>query len=121
MLEGKSAEALALAASTLARAEAMQGVSVQVATLHRLRAWGLMEAGDLDEARTALEESLAVARRPGANFGMRSADYEAALTLHAQARLERLAGNSGEHLVAEYEGILEQLGVVAIAEPPISG
>ena len=120
VLEGKSAEALALAASTLARAEAMQGVAVQVATLHRLRAWGLMEAGDLDGARGALDESLAIARHKSANFGMRSADYEAALTLHAQARLERLAGNSGEHLVAEYEGILEQLGVVAIAEPPLA-
>lgn len=120
VLEGRSSEALALAASALERAVPMQGVSVQVATLHRLRSWGLMEAGDLEGAREALEESLAVARKPGANLGMRSADYEAALTLHARARLEQLAGTPNGDLVAEYEAIFSRLGIVTIAEPPLA-
>jgi hypothetical protein len=79
-----------------------------------------MEAGDLEGAQEALDESLAVARKPGANLGMRSADYEAALTLHARARLEQLAGMPNGDLVTEYEAIFGRLGIVTIAEPPLA-
>ncbi|MET0563717.1 MAG: tetratricopeptide repeat protein [Gaiellaceae bacterium] len=121
VLAGAGEEALSLAAEALARAETTPGVSVVVANLHRLRAWALMQAGDLEGAGTALDESLRLARLEDENFGIRSADYETALTLDALVRLRSLTGESPDELEAERDGIFERLGVVKVPEPPLPG
>jgi len=121
VLAGAGEDALSLAAEALARAETTPGVSVVVANLHRLRAWALMQAGDLEGAGTALDESLRLARLEDENFGIRSADYETALTLDALVRLRSLTGEPADELDAERDGIFERLGVVKVPEPPLPG
>jgi class 3 adenylate cyclase/tetratricopeptide (TPR) repeat protein len=121
VLEQKPDEALTLAAEALRRAEDAAGVSVLVANLHRLRGWAFMQAGDLHAAERALEESLRLARLGDENFGIRSADYEVALTLAALVRLRALRGEPAAEAVAERDAIFGRLGVVAVAEPPLPG
>lgn len=118
VLEQSAAEALELTAKALQRAEETAGVSVLGATLHRLRGWALMQIGDLDAAEQALEESLRLARLDDENFGIRSADYEVALTLSAIVRLHALRGEATAESEAERDAIFSRLGVVAVAEPP---
>ena len=86
-----------------------------------LRAWGADAAGDLEGAGTALDESLRLARLEDENFGIRSADYETALTLDALVRLRSLTGEPADELEAERDGIFERLGVVKVPEPPLPG
>jgi class 3 adenylate cyclase/tetratricopeptide (TPR) repeat protein len=119
VLAGAGEEALRLAAEALARAETTPGVSVVVANLHRLRAWALMQAGELDGAREALDESLRLARLEDENFGIRSADYEIGVTLAAVVRLRALTGERADELEAERDAIFERLGVVKVPEPPL--
>jgi class 3 adenylate cyclase/tetratricopeptide (TPR) repeat protein len=119
VLEGSSTEALALAAEALERAEATPGVSVIVANLHRLRGWAWMQAGELDLAAGALDESLRLARLEDENFGIRSADYELGLTLAAIVRLRALTGEPATELEAERDASFARLGVVSVPEPPL--
>jgi tetratricopeptide (TPR) repeat protein len=119
VLEGRRDEALALSAEALERAESTPGVSVRVATLHRLRAWAFMQAAELEAAGEALDESLRLARLEDENFGIRSADYEVGLTLGALVRLGKLTGKPVEGLVAERDAIFARLGVVRVPEPPL--
>ncbi|MFL5920002.1 MAG: AAA family ATPase [Gaiellaceae bacterium] len=121
VLADASEEALTLAAEALGRAEDTPGVSVVVANLHRLRACALMQAGDLEGAGEALAESLRLARLEDENFGIRSADYEIALTLGAIVRLRSLTGEPADELESERDAIFERLGVVAVPEPPLPG
>jgi hypothetical protein len=97
----------------------MAGVSVIVANLTRLLGWTHLEAGELDAARDALERSLHLARLEDENFGIRSADYEVALTLGALIRLGGLTGEATEGLEAERDTIFARLGVVRVPEPPL--
>ena len=119
VLEGAGAEALALAAEVLDRAETIPGVSVIVASLHRLRGWAYLQTGETDKAREALDESLRLARLEGENFGIRSADYEIALTLGALVPLGRLTDEPVDELQTERDAILRRLGVVKVTEPPL--
>jgi tetratricopeptide (TPR) repeat protein len=119
VLAGAGDAALPLAEETLRRAEGMRGVSVVVATLHRLRGWGYMQAKRLHEAREALDESLRVAQLEGENFGLRSTEYEIALTLDALVRLGTLTGEPTDELAARRDAILARLGVVGVPEPPL--
>ena len=121
VLAGAGEEALTVIAEALERAETTPGVSVVVANLHRLRAWGLMQAGDLEGAREALDESLRLARLEDENFGIRSADYEIGLTLAAVVRLRTLTGEPATELEAERDTIFQRLGVVKVPEPPLPG
>jgi class 3 adenylate cyclase/tetratricopeptide (TPR) repeat protein len=119
VLEQRAEEALTLAEEALGRAEDTAGVSVLVATLHRIRGWSLMQMGDLDAAEHALDESLRLARLEDENLGIRSADYEVALTLGAVVRLRGLRGESAAEALAERDEIFRRLGVVAVAESPL--
>jgi class 3 adenylate cyclase/tetratricopeptide (TPR) repeat protein len=121
VLGGAGEEALSQAAVALARAETTPGVSVVVANLHRLRAWALMQAGDLEGAHEALDESLRLARLEDENFGIRSADYEIGVTLAAVVRLRSLTGEPADELEAERDAIFGRLGVVKVPEPPLPG
>jgi len=121
VLAGAGEEALDLAGEALTRAEATPGVSVVVANLHRLRAWAFMQAGELDGAGEALDESLRLARLEGENFGIRSADYELGVTLAAVVQLRSLTGEPADELEAERDAIFARLGVVKVPEPPLPG
>jgi hypothetical protein len=73
----------------------------------------LMQEVHLEEAREALQESLAAARA-------RQADYEIGLTLRAMVDLSRLAAEPIDiEAAAESEAILDRLGVVAVPDVPL--
>jgi tetratricopeptide (TPR) repeat protein len=119
VLQGAGTDGLQLASDALERADKMPGVSVIAANLHRLRGWGYIQSGQLLEARGALEESLRLARLEDENLGIKSADYEIALTLGALVRLGELTGQRSDELEAERDAILDRLGVVKVPEPPL--
>jgi tetratricopeptide (TPR) repeat protein len=119
VLQGSVEEARRRVEEALREAEEMAGVSVVVSNLHRLLGWTHLQAGEPDAAREALERSLHLARLEDENFGIRSADYEVALTLGAFVRLRAAAGEPADELEAERDAIFARLGVVMVSEPPL--
>jgi class 3 adenylate cyclase/tetratricopeptide (TPR) repeat protein len=119
VLQGSVEEARRRVEEALREAEEMAGVSVVVSNLHRLLGWTHLQAGEPDAAREALERSLHLARLEDENFGIRSADYEVALTLGAFVRLRAAAGEPADELEAERDAIFARLGVVKVPEPPL--
>ena len=117
--EGASEAALELAASALERTAELPGVDIFAAMLHRLRGWAHLQRRELEPAAAAFGESLRLARREGENVGLRSADYEIALTLDALARLGELVGDPTVDLERERDALLAKLGVLRLAEPPL--
>jgi hypothetical protein len=111
--------ALSRADELLARAQATEGASPQVAMLHRLRGWALMQAGELEPARASFEESLRVARAGGINPGLESVHYELLATLDATVRLLELTGESAAEQTAERDTLMQRLGVVSIPRPTL--
>jgi len=109
VLGGDPGSALARIDDALVRLDHVPGGEGQRAPLFRLRGYALAQRGRIDEAATALDESLRVAREIGA-------DYEVALTLEAQARVGALAGTDEEPALAERHTIFERLGVGAVPE-----
>ena len=92
--QGASAAALELADHALGRTKTTPGVAILAAMLQRLRGWAFMQLRDLERAGAAFDESLELARIEGENIGMRSADYEVALTLDALGRLGEMVGGA---------------------------
>ncbi len=119
VFQGDNAAALEFSMAALDRSHGLEGVSLQVAMLRRLRGWALMQAVALGAAHEELQESLRVARLGDANFGAESADYHAALTLDALARLGQVTGEDVDHYERERDEILERLGVISRPEPPL--
>jgi len=119
VLRGDPAGALALAADVLSHAETMDGVTVQLAMLHRLRGWALIQSGELEAASAALAEALRIVGGEVGNHGDESVDYDTALTLDALAHLGRLTGQSVEEYERERDEIFDRLGVVGMFEPPL--
>ena len=119
VLQGESGTALQLAAEAIESAQEVEGVSLQLAMLRRLRGWALMQSVALAAAHDELQESLRLARSGDSNFGAESADYDAALTLDALARLGQLTGENTEAYEEERDAILERLGVLATPSPPL--
>jgi class 3 adenylate cyclase/tetratricopeptide (TPR) repeat protein len=118
--QGDAQSALALVESTLARSAETEGLAVLGSELERLRGCALLQLGRFDEARRALEEALETTRRQGADFAIKSADYEAAATLDALVRLGEVIGEpSLAELSAERDVILAVLGIVALPELPL--
>jgi class 3 adenylate cyclase/tetratricopeptide (TPR) repeat protein len=112
VLEGAARDALESAERTLERSPASDGIFPLGPTLHRMRGLALLQLGRFDDAQAALDESLASARKAGA-------DYEVALALDALAVLARLEGESVETVERERSAILTRLGVVATPEVPL--
>jgi tetratricopeptide (TPR) repeat protein len=119
VLEGRSAEALAGAAASLAIAEHLSGASVIVAALHRQRGWAFAQSGEMGAAESAFRASLKTANAGGENYGLISNDYEIALTLDALSRVERLAGIDSAARELDRDVILKRLNVVRLPEPPL--
>ena len=117
--EGSSAAALELAADALERTKTIPGVAILAAMLHRLRGWAFMQLRDLEGAGAAFDESLKLARLEGENLGMRSADYEAALTLDALDQLGELVGQPNVDLKSERDAIVAKLALLQLTRPPL--
>lgn len=109
VLEGSADHALQAADRTLERSRDFDGIFPLRPTLHRMRGLALLQLGRLDEARTALSESLEGAREAGA-------DYEVALALEALVTLD---GENRESAERERDAIFARLGVVATPEFPL--
>ena len=121
VLQGDASAALELAEATLARSEDTEGLAVLASELLRLRGCALLQLGQLDEARLALEDALQTARRRGADFGIKSLDYEAARTLDILVRLGTLVDDPAlAELSTERDGILAHLGIVALPDVPLA-
>jgi class 3 adenylate cyclase/tetratricopeptide (TPR) repeat protein len=103
VLEGRPDDAL----MTLEESRGSGGARATLAA--RVRGLALLQRGDVDEGRAALELSLAIARDRGA-------DHEAASTLLELARFE-----SEAHIgaAAEASAIFERLGVHGVPEAPL--
>jgi tetratricopeptide (TPR) repeat protein len=112
VFRGLPADALERADATLARAGGFEGIFVLVPTLHRIRGLALVQLGRLDEARFALEGSLAHAR-------LESADYEVALALDSLVRLGALDGGTPQTVERERDRIFRRLGIVASVDVPL--
>jgi tetratricopeptide (TPR) repeat protein len=117
--QGSSTAALELADDALERTKSTPGVAILAAMLHRLRGWAFMQLRDLERAGAAFDESLSLARIEGENIGMRSADYEVALTLDALGRLGEMVGGPIEDLERERDAIVAKLAVMQLQRPPL--
>jgi len=112
MLQGAVTRALAACDASLKRARAIGGVPLQLPLLNRVKGWSLMQAGRLEDAGRAFEESLEAARS-------RQADFEIALSLHAKAALARSTGTRDEDAERESHSLFERLGVVRVPGIPV--
>ncbi len=107
---GDAAGSHTMALETLALTEEMGGFHLAAPTIHRLRGYALLDLGQAEEAREALEESLRLARGQGM-------PYEEGLTLRALVQLARTQGRDTAALEGASAEILEGLGVVAVTDP----
>ena len=80
--------------------------------LYRIRAYALIQLGDLGAAETAIEESIRLARESGRAF-------ELASSLEAASRLWKRLDRDPEPFSAEAGGLLSGLGVVATQAAPL--
>jgi class 3 adenylate cyclase/tetratricopeptide (TPR) repeat protein len=113
VFRGDWREALATCKAAFQLAREVGGVPPQLPLLHRVKAYALIQGGRLEDAREALQESLATARA-------RQADYEIGLTLRAVVEFARVAGQPSDHdAEAESKAILDRLGVVTLPEVPL--
>jgi tetratricopeptide (TPR) repeat protein len=79
-----------------------------MALLHRVRALALMQKGDPDSARSALEASIAGARNANDLF-------ELTVALHALAELDRRRGREpASDVVGEIESLMERLKIKTV-------
>jgi len=106
-LRGRPGAALARATPTLDAAREAGGLAPVEALLHRVIGVAHAELGDIESARRALDEGLAVARKADAPF-------EVALTSHERGRV--LDESDAE---TEAAAIFTRLGVLAVPEPPL--
>jgi tetratricopeptide (TPR) repeat protein len=86
--------------------------------MHRVWGLALLEIGRLDEAKDALERSLAIARAAQPDQSIKSAEYELGLTFDALDRLAQLSSDPDGAYAEQRDAILGRLGVVAIPDRP---
>ena len=104
--------ARSLITRTLDQMRARTAIPVLEAVLHRLHGYALLQAGDLDNASSAFDDSLAAAETT-------SAIYEMALTLEAKSRLARIVGLSDGGAGERSRTLLDDLGVILTPEIPL--
>jgi tetratricopeptide (TPR) repeat protein len=122
VLEGKPDAAIQLVDETRRRVAEVEGVAGVRSMLPRSRGWALLQLGRFAEARAELDESLAVGRQADPDFGLKSADYEVALTLDALVRLGTVTDDPVlVEFARERDAIAERLGIVALPAVPLTG
>ena len=114
VLEGRSAEALALADATLGASMQDDENPPDAPLLQRVRGYALLQTRRPNAARDAFDASLESGRA-------RDADYEVALTLVALAQLANVEGEAAraEQLESEGSQLLERLGVLSLPQVPL--
>ena len=112
VLEGRAAEALALADTTLQASMQEDDDPPDAALLHRVRGYAFLQLGDADAARAAFDASLASARA-------RDADYEVALTLAALATAAVDDPERADGFGRESAALLARLGVRSLPGVPM--
>jgi class 3 adenylate cyclase/tetratricopeptide (TPR) repeat protein len=112
LLEGRGTEAGELA-ERLMDPRTGQATEVDLSLPHRVVAYSLLQAGDADGARSALEETLAVA-------GSRENAYELMLVLVAMQHLASRDGDTdgAEAVATEVAAAAARLGLVVMPELP---
>jgi class 3 adenylate cyclase/tetratricopeptide (TPR) repeat protein len=119
VLEGEASAAIALIDEIVAGAST-DDLSVLESTLCRLRGCALLRLGRFDQARNELEEALRIVPQNDADFGMRSAAYEAALILDALVQLGHVSGIAAlAEVAAARDEVVERLGVLRLPELPL--
>ena len=114
LLQGDGGRALASATKWLADPEVRSGVAAERVNFHRIRGYALLQLGELDTAREALEQSVAASRELGAEF-------EVGLSLEGLVRLAWIRGERAPiELWNEAEEIFNRIGVIARPVVPIS-
>jgi tetratricopeptide (TPR) repeat protein len=111
VLEGRAAEALALADSAPRASTSDDETERDLARLERVRGYALLQLGDRKAAFEAFTASLDAGRA-------READFEVALTLLALARIASVTDDPdrADALEAEGRAMLEPLGVKRVPE-----
>jgi tetratricopeptide (TPR) repeat protein len=112
LLTGDPSDAIAEVEAALEKARRQEGVASLTAALERVYGAALVACGRIEEARNALEESIRLARSPGANFGLKSPEYEVGETYRALAKLPGLAPEEAADYAAKGLAILEPFGVI---------
>jgi class 3 adenylate cyclase/tetratricopeptide (TPR) repeat protein len=111
--QGDAASALQLVQETLENAETSVHAASWRPLLQRVRGYALVQMKDIPGAIEAFNDSLAAARAA-------NADYEIALTLRALGNVLELDGRrNGSECLDESRSILDRLGVVHVADPPL--
>ena len=105
VMAGRNADALALADDAMARVGEVDGGTVLIAALQRVRGWVHLREGQLDAARTAFLEA-----RDGALY--RADDYQVALALDGLIAVGEADGTDVGSLRSERLEIHERLGIV---------
>lgn len=119
VLAGESSSALELAEELLERARTIEGVSPIVGAVNRLRGWALVQDGKLEQAQSAFEESLRIARLRDPNYGdNRSIDYDVVLSLDGLVRVAALGDKAAGERVRERDEIMARLGIRALPAFP---
>jgi class 3 adenylate cyclase/tetratricopeptide (TPR) repeat protein len=114
LLQGDGGRALASATRWLADPEVRSGVAAERVNFHRIRGYALLQLGELDTAREALETSVAASRELGAEF-------EVGLSLEGLVRLSWIRGEPGPRdQWDQAEEIFNRLGVIARPVVPIA-
>jgi hypothetical protein len=120
VLEGRPEAAIELVDETRRLVAEAEGVAGVRSMLPRSRGWALLQLGRFAEARAELDESLAVGRQADPDFGLKSADYEVALTLDALVHLGTLTDDPAlVEYARERDAIAERLGIVALPAVPL--
>lgn len=110
VLAGDAEGADAAAQLMLDRADRVEGASLTIAMLHRVRGDARVLLGDAAGAAASYEESLLLSRPAGA-------DYEVAASLDGLARAREMTGAAPNGDVAESRDIRRRLGIVAVWSP----
>jgi len=113
LLRGQPDEALQALENAVRRSAAKEGVAAQEPLLHRVRGYALLQRGEVEAARAALERSLEAARS-------RDADYERALAERALIELAEVSGVAPDpELVATNAETLDAMGVERLPAVPL--
>jgi hypothetical protein len=85
-----------------------------------MRGWAFLQLRRFADSQVELENSLAVGRQADSDFGLKSADYEVALTLDALVRLGTVTADPAlADLASERDAIVGRLGIVALPAVPL--